>query len=184
MVYRHRKDAFTLIELLVVIAIIAILAALLFPVFVRAKKQAQLTQCLNNQKQWTTGVLLYTDDHNNRFPYAGASKDCAHQPALNIPGVPEPAGRGGSPVCYDALKGYVKNCDAIRFCPASIGGADIDLWRRQVGWSYWYMCGHNNPYAKPYPDSDLCGYSMADVKTPSKKPCIIERDSSRSHERR
>jgi prepilin-type N-terminal cleavage/methylation domain-containing protein/prepilin-type processing-associated H-X9-DG protein len=62
------KKGFTLIELLVVIAIIAILAAILFPVFAKAREKARQTACLNNQKQITTSILMYVQDHEELFP--------------------------------------------------------------------------------------------------------------------
>ncbi|MCU0317344.1 MAG: prepilin-type N-terminal cleavage/methylation domain-containing protein [Fimbriimonadaceae bacterium] len=62
------KKAFTLIELLVVIAIIAILAAILFPVFAQAKTAAKKTAALSNQKQISTGFLLYMADNEDRYP--------------------------------------------------------------------------------------------------------------------
>jgi prepilin-type N-terminal cleavage/methylation domain-containing protein/prepilin-type processing-associated H-X9-DG protein len=58
---------FTLIELLVVIAIIAILAAILFPVFARARAKAQQASCLSNVKQITLGHLMYVQDYDERF---------------------------------------------------------------------------------------------------------------------
>jgi prepilin-type N-terminal cleavage/methylation domain-containing protein/prepilin-type processing-associated H-X9-DG protein len=58
--------AFTLIELLVVIAIIAILAAILFPVFARARERAQQTACLNNLNQLGRAMMMYADDNNER----------------------------------------------------------------------------------------------------------------------
>ncbi len=61
---------FTLIELLVVIAIIAILAAILFPVFARAREKARQTTCLNNQKQIATVVMMYAQDHEEMLPAA------------------------------------------------------------------------------------------------------------------
>lgn len=66
---------FTLIELLVVIAIIAILAAILFPVFARARDSAVRTQCLNNTKQIALGALMYLQDYDEMMPLA-----------FNIPG--------------------------------------------------------------------------------------------------
>src|SRR5690606_7921754 len=62
------KRAFTLIELLVVIAIIAILAAILFPVFARARENARRTSCLSNLKQIGIGVMMYTQDYDEKFP--------------------------------------------------------------------------------------------------------------------
>ncbi len=57
-----KRQGFTLIELLVVIAIIAVLAAILFPVFTQAKRSAQESQCISNMKQIMSGTLLYTND--------------------------------------------------------------------------------------------------------------------------
>jgi prepilin-type N-terminal cleavage/methylation domain-containing protein/prepilin-type processing-associated H-X9-DG protein len=63
-----RGRGFTLIELLVVIAIIAILAAILFPVFAQAREKARQASCMNNLKQLATGMLMYSDDNDNLFP--------------------------------------------------------------------------------------------------------------------
>jgi prepilin-type N-terminal cleavage/methylation domain-containing protein/prepilin-type processing-associated H-X9-DG protein len=71
----HRKQCrsadhrgFTLIELLVVIAIIAILAAILFPVFAMAREKARQSTCLSNQKQLSTAMSMYIQDYDERFP--------------------------------------------------------------------------------------------------------------------
>jgi prepilin-type N-terminal cleavage/methylation domain-containing protein/prepilin-type processing-associated H-X9-DG protein len=64
------KRGFTLIELLVVIAIIAILAAILFPVFAKAREKARQTSCLNNQKQIVLGITMYAQDHDELLPTA------------------------------------------------------------------------------------------------------------------
>ncbi len=63
-----KTNAFTLIELLVVIAIIAILAAILFPVFAQAREKARQTSCLSNEKQIALGVMQYVQDYDEAFP--------------------------------------------------------------------------------------------------------------------
>ncbi len=62
------RRGFTLIELLVVIAIIAILAAILFPVFARAREKARQTSCLNNVKQLVLGINMYAQDYDESLP--------------------------------------------------------------------------------------------------------------------
>ncbi len=62
------KRGFTLIELLVVIAIIAILAAILFPVFARAREKARASSCLSNVKQISLGILMYAQDYDEMYP--------------------------------------------------------------------------------------------------------------------
>jgi prepilin-type N-terminal cleavage/methylation domain-containing protein len=64
----RQRSGFTLIELLVVIAIIAILAAILFPVFMTAKERARQAKCLNNLKQLTNAFLMYVDNNDGRVP--------------------------------------------------------------------------------------------------------------------
>src|SRR5688500_2386059 len=65
---RNWKRAFTLIELLVVIAIIAILAAILFPVFARAREAARKASCGSNIRQLGLGMLMYAQDNDETFP--------------------------------------------------------------------------------------------------------------------
>ncbi len=62
------RRGFTLIELLVVIAIIAILAAILFPVFARAREKARQASCQSNEKQLALGTLMYAQDYDERLP--------------------------------------------------------------------------------------------------------------------
>jgi prepilin-type N-terminal cleavage/methylation domain-containing protein len=64
------KRGFTLIELLVVIAIIAILAAILFPVFARARESARTSSCLSNVRQIATGIMMYIQDYDETYPAA------------------------------------------------------------------------------------------------------------------
>jgi len=110
----HRKG-FTLIELLVVIAIIAILAAILFPVFAQARESARQTQCTNNQKQIALAVLQYVQDYDETFPmsaYIGADAQ----------------GNARLVAVYDVLAPYIKNTD-IFVCPSYRPGID---WPQRV----------------------------------------------------
>jgi prepilin-type N-terminal cleavage/methylation domain-containing protein/prepilin-type processing-associated H-X9-DG protein len=71
LIHRNRREgAFTLIELLVVIAIIAILAAILFPVFAQAKMAAKKTSDLSNVKQLTLSSMMYGNDYDDTYPFA------------------------------------------------------------------------------------------------------------------
>src|SRR5438128_2166045 len=67
-VKRDKRAGFTLIELLVVIAIIAILAAILFPVFAQAREKARQATCLSNFKQIGLGVMMYVQDWDETYP--------------------------------------------------------------------------------------------------------------------
>jgi prepilin-type N-terminal cleavage/methylation domain-containing protein len=109
------RKGFTLIELLVVIAIIAILAAILFPVFAQARESARQTQCTNNQKQIATSVLMYVQDYDETFPmsaYFGRN----------------PQGQLALVAIYDVLAPYIKNVD-IFVCPSYRPGID---WPQRV----------------------------------------------------
>jgi prepilin-type N-terminal cleavage/methylation domain-containing protein/prepilin-type processing-associated H-X9-DG protein len=81
---RVMGSGFTLIELLVVIAIIAILAAILFPVFAQARDKARQITCLSNCKQIGIGISLYTQDHDEVLPVGGrglTAEEAARNPA-------------------------------------------------------------------------------------------------------
>ncbi|OPZ87922.1 MAG: Type II secretion system protein G precursor [bacterium ADurb.Bin429] len=81
-----RKRGFTLIELLVVIAIIAILAAILFPVFARAREKARQNSCLNNLRQIAIAVTMYVQDNNQTFfPDPGTSAWATYLVSYNGP---------------------------------------------------------------------------------------------------
>src|ERR1700710_2641489 len=83
-----RQMAFTLIELLVVIAIIAILAAILFPVFAQAREKARQASCTSNLKQLSLGLLMYVQDYDETWP---RNDDCINGGTAPPPGAPATA---------------------------------------------------------------------------------------------
>jgi len=89
------RKGFTLIELLVVIAIIAILAAILFPVFARAREKARQTSCLSNMKQIGLAFMMYTQDYDETLPGISFSATGAN-PGAVWPGTPS----GGWPALF------------------------------------------------------------------------------------
>src|SRR5881396_2310328 len=83
--HRNKGSGFTLIELLVVIAIIAILAAILFPVFAQARESARAISCLSNMKQIGVAMTMYAQDYDERFAperivydVANGCPECCH----------------------------------------------------------------------------------------------------------
>jgi prepilin-type N-terminal cleavage/methylation domain-containing protein len=94
----QRLKGFTLIELLVVIAIIAILAAILFPVFARARENARRASCLSNMKQVGLGVLQYAQDYDEKLPFS----------------------YGPQGIWADVTQPYVKSYQMFK-CPTAIG---------------------------------------------------------------
>jgi prepilin-type N-terminal cleavage/methylation domain-containing protein len=103
---RSRKAAFTLIELLVAIAVIAILAALLFPVFAQARERARMTACVSNMRQIGSALMMYAQDYDETLPYirfhgAGACSKGSH--------------------CFiwkNAIRPYLKSLDVLA-CPSN-----------------------------------------------------------------
>ncbi len=85
MPHPSRQFGFTLIELLVVIAIIAILAAILFPAFARARENARRASCQSNMKQIGLGFMQYTQDYDERWPYRNAAGNMIWWPNQIMP---------------------------------------------------------------------------------------------------
>jgi prepilin-type N-terminal cleavage/methylation domain-containing protein/prepilin-type processing-associated H-X9-DG protein len=101
------RRGFTLIELLVVIAIIAILAAILFPVFAQAREAARKTQCVSNVKQLSLGIAMYTQDNDEMLPQASRNDSCRNA----ITGVI------GDSRWMHQIHPYVKNA-GVHSCPS------------------------------------------------------------------
>lgn len=84
----RKRSAFTLIELLVVIAIIAILAAILFPVFAQAREKARAISCLSNEKQIGTGTMMYLQDYDETYPLCQRSPGQGENPSAAYTPIP------------------------------------------------------------------------------------------------
>jgi prepilin-type N-terminal cleavage/methylation domain-containing protein/prepilin-type processing-associated H-X9-DG protein len=132
--HRTRRPAFTLIELLVVIAIIAILAAILFPVFAQAREQARQTTCLSNQKQLGTGLMMYAQDYDETlpaWPFSGKPGGVFNDPRFRV---------WGYSLWVDAVMPYVKN-RAVFSCPDG---------PRLNRWSSWPNASLTGPLNDPF----------------------------------
>ncbi len=113
-----RRRAFTLIELLVVIAIIAILAAILFPVFAKAREKARQSSCLSNTKQLMVAVLQYVQDYDEMFVgYIAAAGS----------GVPTTNDQW-----YEIISPYLKNTQILS-CPS------VATLNPAYGWNYRFI---------------------------------------------
>jgi prepilin-type N-terminal cleavage/methylation domain-containing protein len=149
------RRAFTLIELLVVIAIIAILAAILFPVFARAREQARKITCISNLKQLGTSVTMYAQDYDEHLPnnWAG-KKDTMLWNDLGGSGLMDP---------------YLKN-RKIWFCPS-----DAPPTYKNQTYDYSY-CLYNNTddvNKHVYP-SRMESHSLAEAAYPAQKVVFWE----------
>ncbi len=105
----RKARGFTLIELLVVIAIIAILAAILFPVFARAREKARQASCASNLQQMTLGMQMYAQDYDETLPFSVTG--LATGPLYSV---------------FDVLQPYIKNQQII-ICPSDDTPPSVDL---------------------------------------------------------
>jgi len=147
-----QRRGFTLIELLVVIAIIAILAAILFPVFARAREKARQTSCLSNMKQLQLGVIMYKGDYDEMNMYAGL--------ATANPATPTGPYTGSGTNRYwwfDMITPYIKNTQIIR-CPSDSGVTSC--------------CGFPNRSYQP--NTAMAGQADANVADPAGTLNLVE----------
>lgn len=164
-----RKAAFTLIELLVVFAIIAILAAILFPVFSKAKEAAKKTACLSNLRQLGLGFLMYESDSDDHYPDRRDLKSSlpgGYRPWTTWPPVDPRAGWAEM-----LLDPYVKSV-AVWSCPAVLNttlgnlpqvlqttesGAQIRTW-------LWRFARKDNPQPLNYLWGKTDDQALADLQ--------------------
>jgi len=145
------RKGFTLIELLVVIAIIAILAAILFPVFARAREKARQTSCLSNVKEITLAFQMYVQDYDSRWP----------RPWNNLPGVIP----GTNYVTWaDVTMPYVKNLQIYQ-CP-SREFTQAQMSYTTTPFSYYYNMNRT--------DNGLSLRKEAEIRSPATTICMID----------
>ncbi len=150
-----RSAAFTLIELLVVIAIIAILAAILFPVFAQARGKARQASCLSNMKQWGLGFVMYAQDYDERGPIAGNEN-------ANLP-------YSLQSQWYFTIQSYIKNQGILR-CPSDPSEQttrdepSVGIRPAQASYLYndWLAQAFANPNPEPWNP-----FSLADFVSPA-----------------
>lgn len=135
------RKGFTLIELLVVIAIIAILAAILFPVFARAREKARQSNCLSNFKQIGLAHLMYAQDYDERF-----TKFQGYWSSDNWDGA-------AGVYWYDRLAPYIKNTQ-IFACPSesdhanATGGGTVEAYKCDYSYNEFLGTGGGAPIAR------------------------------------
>jgi len=147
----RKAEAFTLIELLVVIAIIAILAAILFPVFAQARAKARQTTCLSNGKQLGLAALSYAQDYDEMYVPVGG----AEEPYTVLEGVKNSANAPFNGWSL-SLQPYIKS-RALFLCPSMeqefVGAGTCAKFNRLPitnNYSYNYLLGSDDSY--PYGD--------------------------------
>lgn len=158
---------FTLIELLVVIAIIAILAAILFPVFARAREEARKTTCTSNLHQLGTAMAMYTQDYDEMYPKCNFSG--------TLTGFPPNThfDYNNKPIqMVDLLLPYLKN-KQVFMCPTMRGAPNRAA---LYPTDYNFLCIHGWGLIFPTFNNDLegvCSHALSAIGRPAEKPMIM-----------
>ena len=168
------KRGFTLIELLVVIAIIAILAAILFPVFARAREKARQTSCLSNVKQLALGGQMYIQDYDEKV-WMTSSADMGRFESNNSPDC----------IWYRAIMPYVKN-EQIFLCPSDDGMSAVwgSVWDERPGsTSGVYPSSIGREFALSYGTNHNQGRDkLATIRYPAETAMVFENESVLAYE--
>lgn len=185
------RQGFTLIELLVVIAIIAILAAILFPAFARARENARRASCQSNLKQMSLGIMQYTQDYDERFPtsydlasftvspptYVAVQDSNISMPSRNYYMAENPEVNGNNRTWMDLIFPYVKNLQIFR-CP-SVSYDIIGAANRKAHYGYSVALSGHVEYGVTYGRGANTSVSMAGIQTPTKLLMFADFQSSR-----
>ncbi len=184
-----KNRAFTLIELLVVIAIIAILAAILFPVFTQAKEAAKKTQCLSNTKQVGLALYLYLQDSDDTLPMANYDANTYKGPPYTV--FSWHAGKGAGELNWaDLLLVYAKDTKFFH-CPDDNTG--LAEWPKNSGihvqgellsyalnYYFFRRLDDGAPYHGKY--FSVSGGNMSTITAPASKIFIAETGSGSNFE--
>jgi prepilin-type N-terminal cleavage/methylation domain-containing protein/prepilin-type processing-associated H-X9-DG protein len=161
--------AFTLIELLVVIAIIAILAAILFPVFARARESARRTVCTSNLRQLAQAMAMYTQDFDERFPVCNFTDNVfGFPPQVHVDAT-------GKPIfMIELLQPYTRN-KQIFVCPTMRGQTGRTQFYPT---DYNFLCVHGWSIVPGFTDfnNDLqgvCDHALSEIGRSAEKPMIV-----------
>ena len=160
------RRGFTLIELLVVIAIIAILAAILFPVYARMKEKAKQTACLMHGRQLGTAMMVYSSDYDDHAPIALPNAECGKLIGSwqSVNGSAKDFFTQGWSLRFGAFGSYVRN-NEIWICPSArwYYGQRYTLGYQQ-SWIPRVWDPGNPPKGDYYGDPNIGGRALADIE--------------------